>query len=261
VEVLMDLEIFAGGRLTSAIKKIGKGAREMLTKHTNGLWEKFGKFGKNKKPDSKFDKGKHDLNTVQLKKLDDDLANNQALKDAMDGNPDLVDSWKALSEHPKWVRNNTDLLDKVSKNPHLADKVNGYYKNSHALPKNFKPPGISDGVEYDKFGFPNFKDGQVFKPIDKLEIDMKGNYSTDFTQAKSKLLVELKKTDPNAKVLSNPLRVNYNGQISEQLTWHHMQDGKTMQLVKYSVHKGKNHTGGVSIVNNHSELVGFFPID
>jgi hypothetical protein len=93
------LEIFAGGGLTSAIKKIGKGAREMLTKHTNGLWEKFGKFGKNKKPDGKFDKGKHDLNTVQLKRLDDDLASNQALKDAMDGNPDLVDSWKALSEH------------------------------------------------------------------------------------------------------------------------------------------------------------------
>jgi hypothetical protein len=110
------LEIFAGGGLTSAIKKIGKGAREMLTKHTNGLWEKFGKFGKNKKPDGKFDKGKHDLNTVQLKKLDDDLAGNQALKDDMDGNPDLVDSWKKLDdlgEAGELVRKNPEALKKL----------------------------------------------------------------------------------------------------------------------------------------------------
>lgn len=173
---------------------------------------------------------------------------------------DVVKAWKGLSKRADWVRTNKNLLKKLEKDPHLIGAVDNYYANSHKLPNNaLIPPNNHNGVDYDIYGFPDFKVNQVAWPIDKVTINMGGNYSNDFTQAKNNLLAELRKTDPNAKFEDElPLRLVYKGQVSEQMTWHHMQDGQTMQLVKTSVHRGLNHAGGVKIVNIHPDLIGFF---
>jgi hypothetical protein len=97
------------------------------------LREKIGgTFGKSNKPNrsgnkADFDPNKHKLNKAQLQKLNDDLADNKALKDAMDGvngNPELVDSWKVLDEGGvgKGTRTNVDNLE-VTGN-HLKDNPN-----------------------------------------------------------------------------------------------------------------------------------------
>ncbi|MFT6963887.1 MAG: hypothetical protein ACJAWV_003625 [Flammeovirgaceae bacterium] len=109
------------GNLGKIITK-GMGKLKALSKP---LREKIGgTFGKSNKPNrsgnkADFDPNKHKLNKVQLQKLNDDLADNKALKDAMDGvngNPALVDSWKkldGLGEAGELVRKNPEALKKV----------------------------------------------------------------------------------------------------------------------------------------------------
>jgi hypothetical protein len=191
-------------------------------------------------------------------------------------NPRTVKAWKGLVNRPEWIRLNTDLLEKLSgKSDDFIAKVDDFYKgSSHKLPggwkndPNLRLPKDYQGIEFNKYGFPNFKGNQVAVPKSKVEIDMKGNHNSgpsgDYGKARKALEDELKLTDPNATVSpGSPFEITYNGTTSDPMTWHHMEDGKTMQAVKKAVHDkviGK-HTGGVSFTKPNSlypELKEFF---
>lgn len=78
------------------------------------------------------------------------------------------------------------------------------------------------GVAFDAYGFLDFSPYATAT----VEIDMKGNRTTDFRDANKK-----------AGFRRPP----------KGYSWHHHQDGKTMQLVPTDLHKNVPHTGGVSI--------------
>lgn len=100
-----------------------------------------------------------------------------------------------------------------------------------------------------------------------------GNYTTDFTNAKNKLIdqafagdaTKIRKTiNPdtgNAASGWSPFQIKQaDGTWSEPYTWHHHQNGPSMYPVKKSVHDaiiGK-HSGGREIVLSYPELIGFF---
>ncbi|MGK6341275.1 HNH endonuclease [Chryseobacterium sp. DT-3] len=84
-------------------------------------------------------------------------------------------------------------------------------------------------------GHPVFKEPHVRQSVD---IDQqKGNYTSDYTDAanKSKL---------------NPPKLP-----NDETTWHHHQDGKTMQEVDKKIHDRFTHNGGVSV--NKKNKVAF----
>jgi DNase/tRNase domain of colicin-like bacteriocin len=87
----------------------------------------------------------------------------------------------------------------------------------------------SDGVAvtYDKEGFPDFTPYR-HPTVKDVQIEFTGSYPKDFAAA------------DKAAGITEELRE------SQQYTWHHHQDGKTMQLIKYSVHKDFFHTGGMA---------------
>ncbi|MFT6963889.1 MAG: hypothetical protein ACJAWV_003627, partial [Flammeovirgaceae bacterium] len=129
------------------------------------LREKIGgTFGKSNKPNrsgnkADFDPNKHKLNKAQLQKLNDDLADNKALKDAMDGvngNPALVDAWKklddigadeALRKNPGFLKHTNDwdgggatLSKNTDGNLNLADASGNKIaevKNGKVLPEKY----------------------------------------------------------------------------------------------------------------------------
>ncbi|WP_153825228.1 PAAR-like domain-containing protein [Polyangium spumosum] len=86
-----------------------------------------------------------------------------------------------------------------------------------------------DGVEvtYDKDGFPDFSRYR-HPEVNDVQIEFTGNYRKDTNLA-----------DEAAGITERK-------RLSEGYTWHHHQDGKTMQLVKSSVHRDFFHTGGMS---------------
>jgi hypothetical protein len=190
--------------------------------------------------------------------------------------PKTFGAWKRLANRASWIRTNTKLLNKLANKPDdFIAKVDDFYKgSSHKLPggwkndPNLKLPKYYQGIEFDKYGFPKFKGNQVANPINKVEIDMKGNHNTgplgDYGKARKALEDKLKETDPNATVSpGSPFVITYNGSTSQSMTWHHMEDGKTMQAVKTEWHdkiKGK-HTGGVAFTkpdSSYPELKGLF---
>lgn len=79
-------------------------------------------------------------------------------------------------------------------------------------------------VKY-KDGYPDFSEYSEHT----VKIDMKGNHGSDFTKA-----------NQEAGLDSTP----------KGMTWHHHQDGTTMQLVPQKLHNNAPHTGGNSIVND-----------
>lgn len=85
-----------------------------------------------------------------------------------------------------------------------------------------------EGVRFDSAGFPDFSPHAK----ETVEIDMKGNYTTDFTEANKK--AGLSETPDN-------------------FTWHHHQDCATMQLVPDDLHAGVDHTGGCAILRNREK--------
>lgn len=76
-----------------------------------------------------------------------------------------------------------------------------------------------------KEGYPDFSEYSEHT----VTIDMKGNHGSDFTKANAE--AGLDKTPKG-------------------MTWHHHQDGTTMQLVPQDLHNNVPHTGGNSVVND-----------
>ncbi len=102
---------------------------------------------------------------------------------------------------------------------------------------------------------------------------MKGNYTSDMTEAKDKLISQAfggdlskvrKAIDPiTGRQASgwSPFQIqNADGSWSEVYTWHHHQNGNSMYPVRKAIHDkivGK-HTGGREIRLSYAGLVGFF---
>lgn len=98
-----------------------------------------------------------------------------------------------------------------------------------------------DSIPY-KNGFPDF--GDLVVPAGKgkkaeVEIIQAGNHTTDYDAANEALQAATGKT-----------RESLQKELGTKLTWHHKEDGVTMQLVPEYVHGGSNgsgHAGGASL--------------
>ncbi|AJQ95715.1 HNH endonuclease [Gynuella sunshinyii] len=91
------------------------------------------------------------------------------------------------------------------------------------------------GVPFDERGYPDFSEwipegGRVELPGGQL-----GNHTSDFDKANKIYGVDA---------------------TPEGYTWHHHQDGKTMELVPQSVHNKTAHTGGVAVINKAKQIAG-----
>ncbi len=126
---------------------------------------------------------------------------------------------------------NTPTSDKGSWNP-SDGRGDGVF-----TPNNGGPP-----ITY-KNGFPDYSS---FSKGD-VEIPMRGNHSSDFTNADKAMREQL--GDPNWK-------------RPRDHTWHHKEDGVTMQLVPKNVHStgggaSSPHMGGASMYGKGSQSTGF----
>lgn len=82
-------------------------------------------------------------------------------------------------------------------------------------------------------GFPDFS--EFADKTVKIDMDLAGNRAKDFKAADEAVREAL--GDPSWRRPSD-------------MTWHHHEDGTTMQLVPSSVHDAAQHTGGVSVVTD-----------
>ena len=123
--------------------------------------------------------------------------------------------------------------------PDTVDKVGGRYPSNgeyagkkypvEKLPEDLQNK-YPNSVEFDEKGFPDFK------PYTKKEVKVEGligdhNYDYD----KANKIAGFKK-------------------IPEDYTWHHHQDGKTMQLVPRDLHRKVGHTGGASTIKHNHKV-------
>ena len=81
------------------------------------------------------------------------------------------------------------------------------------------------GIYYNKDGFPEFS-SHAIKRI-PLERGQKGNYTSDFTEANKK---------------------SGYSKTPDGYTWHHHEDGITMELIPTAIHNAARHTGGTAVV-------------
>lgn len=107
--------------------------------------------------------------------------------------------------------------------------INSEYAGK-TYPASKLPPELQskypDGVKFTKDGYPDFSPyAEKSVPVEGL----KGNTSSDFTKA-----------NKAANIKRKP----------EGYTWHHHQDGKTMQLVPTDLHDAVRHSGGASLLRN-----------
>jgi A nuclease of the HNH/ENDO VII superfamily with conserved WHH len=91
-------------------------------------------------------------------------------------------------------------------------------------------------------GFPDFTPYS----IKNVQIEMKGNHDSDFSKANQAVGF-------GKNFLAH--RVTENGKYKDY-TWHHHEDGKTMQLVPQALNNTRNgglyHTGGVAVCKHNS---------
>lgn len=82
------------------------------------------------------------------------------------------------------------------------------------------------GVEFTKQGFPNFG------PHSVAEVEIKG--------LTGEIRVDSKLANDALGYPSTP----------DGFTWHHVEDGQTMQLVPQELHEATRHTGGAAVIRN-----------
>lgn len=110
-------------------------------------------------------------------------------------------------------------LESSDRKPVNYEYANQVYSLRDQNPKLHKK--YPEGVKFDSRGYPDFSPYAT----KSVKIDMKGNHTTDYTQANKAAGLE---RQPRGTV------------------WHHHQDGKTMQLLPADLHSEVRHSGGVS---------------
>ena len=133
-----------------------------------------------------------------------------------------------VGENAVWVHNaeckprqpKSDLIDKVD-NP---DGSTTYTKNVN---------GKNISVKYSKEGYADFSPYSHPKYSNPVKIDMIGDDYYDFKAANKAIGLKGSKAP-------------------KDYTWHHMEDGQHMLLVRADVHNSFPHTGGASITRNRA---------
>ncbi len=160
------------------------------------------------------------------------------LTSASDASPGALTT-ESSSEHEKLKtvitgRDSSDPLEaKVSAAADHGEKkpINFKYANETYSFKDTDPELHSkypEGVKFDSEGYPDFSPYAA----KHVEIDMKGNYTSDFEAANQK-----------AGLADTP----------DGYTWHHHQDCRTMELLPSDLHGAVSHTGGVSILEHKKQ--------
>ena len=155
---------------------------------------------------------------------------------------------KKAQSDPAFKEKSKSILVKFMKNPKNAkykDSAKGFYKDIVGLPKkingrvpiNAKYAGKTlnftgklkskypHGIPYNAQGFPDFS-RYIIKKVN-LKNGFKGR-TNDFNLA-----------DKISGVSKQYRKDN-------KLTWHHHENGKTMQLIKRELHEAARHNGGIS---------------
>ncbi len=166
-------------------------------------------------------------------------------------NPDAIRAWKVLSERPDWVRNNPELLKKISgKSDEYLENLNSLYQNFQ-LPSGFIPPRNFNRINFNEFGFPDLRSFALDRKF-YFNQSVQGNYTSDFRSATDWLKNQpgiLNVDDYNGT--GSPINVQLEDGSWKKITWHHHEDGITLMPVFTDIHNmltGK-HTGGVAISN------------
>ena len=148
-----------------------------------------------------------------------------------------VHNFKVEDFHTYFVGNNSVLVHNANyANRKPKQGVIKEIKNKDGSTTYTKKIGGKQvSVTYSKEGYPDFKPYAHPDYPNPVKINMTGNNASDFSQAN------------NAIGLSG-------SKPPKGYTWHHMEDGKSMLLVRRDVHDctlgGFAHTGGASIVKN-----------
>jgi hypothetical protein len=123
--------------------------------------------------------------------------------------------------------------------PDTVDKIGGRYPhNAEYAGKKFPVEKLPEDLQkkypnsvgFDEKGFADYK------PYTKKEVQVEGltgKHSSDFNKAN---------------------KVAGYTETPKDYTWHHHQDGKTMQLVPRDIHKAVAHTGGVSTIKHKHKV-------
>ena len=170
--------------------------------------------------------------------------------------PGCVRAWESLVNAPDWSRLNTRLLEKVSgESDEFIERVGEFYTTTmkNNTPAGFNGAGTyTNGVYFDDLGFPNFNS---FNPIGSQHIFPNGTgvRTTDFKEAKTWLKNKPEIEDyldlSSDQLGGSPFKVKIHGHWSEQLTWHHHENGRDLIPVLSEVHNTTKHIGGIKLWN------------
>ncbi len=186
-----------------------------------------------------------------------------------------------------------DKIKDLIKNDNLRDKIIKYSKCGFNVPKilpnNDKLTKIfgkdipkNAKLLYDKFGFPDFSDFSLadcfiddFTDVSGNKEGMVGDNSKDYKKGVKALMrqkgisigdnddiTQTKLAELKTAMNVTDLKMSSSGALTidgVQFTWHHHQDGKTMQLLPLEVHQGVDHGGGKSLVLDNKDNKGLFP--
>ena len=111
-----------------------------------------------------------------------------------------------------------------------AEEVDRIPRINGKRPINYQYAGKThpSGVKFNERGFPDFSP----YTIEQVTLDgLTGRYRTDAKRANA--AVGLAKTPPG-------------------YVWHHVEDGRTMQLIPQDIHQAARHTGGAAILRENS---------
>lgn len=89
-----------------------------------------------------------------------------------------------------------------------------------------------DGVRFTDDGYPDFS--PYARDTHKIDPHFDGNHGSDFTKADKAAGIDEEYRQDN------------------ELTWHHHQDGTTLQLVPKDIHNAVKHAGGVALAKGRS---------
>ncbi len=184
-----------------------------------------------------------------------DFANNAEALAKFDNGALDPKTWFFLKERPDWVKKNLNLHEKLKgESDDFLQKVNDFYATTikNNTPVGFNGAGrYTNGVYFNEFGFPDFRE---FNPIGESYVfkEAVGNRGSDFANAKKWMQDKLEIEDyldlSNDQKGGSPFKVKINGKWSEQMTWHHHENGKDLIPVLSNIHNTTKHVGGVKIV-------------
>jgi hypothetical protein len=160
-----------------------------------------------------------------------------------------------MTKSPDWVKANEELMQKlVGQSESFIAKVDDFYATvvNKSTPKGFNGAGTYGKIEYNKYGFPEFRDKNPFGD-NGIYKKAKGNHTTDFEDAhkwlndnKIELGIEAVQPLKTKTGKSTSFIYKKDDKWSEPMSWHHHENGKDMFPVLQKIHRESKHVGGVA---------------